>query len=235
MALAAPPLDDTEPEDEYYVGVTAERPRVAFRILRVWELVEYLAAHPGASRKELANKHGFSERQMQADLNMIRNYFGLPLVRRNGYRFDNDKIPPTMTFADLQTLLLVMGRALHEPTLRIPADRVQSLAAALPSIVPAYLRPLVRMGLSCEGKQAELFTTIAQALVARSWVTLRYPDGEAVNSVQNPTVQPLVVLPYSEHWWLLGRCRERAERVQLFPLEQVLGAWPVPTPMTQAH
>src|SRR3954454_6106176 len=65
-----------------------ERKRlVADRFRRIWAMVEDIAETPGKSRRELADTFHLSERQVQADLMMIRTDMRLPLVRRQGYRF----------------------------------------------------------------------------------------------------------------------------------------------------
>ena len=72
-------------------GVLADHKRLAAeRFRRIWQLVEDIARFPGKSRKELAAQFSLSERQVQADLNVIRREMELPLVRRLwgvGYSF----------------------------------------------------------------------------------------------------------------------------------------------------
>src|SRR6266498_3865870 len=71
-----------------------ERKRlVADRFRRIWHIVEDIAETPGESRRELADKFHLSERQVQADLNIIRTDMRLPLVRRQGYRFIAEGAP----------------------------------------------------------------------------------------------------------------------------------------------
>src|SRR5260370_38408231 len=75
-------------DDEIFSVVFADHKRlVAERFRRIWQLVEDIASHPGKSRKELAAQFALSERQVQADLNVIRREMSLPLVRRQGYLF----------------------------------------------------------------------------------------------------------------------------------------------------
>src|ERR671938_1091069 len=94
-----------------------ERKRlVADRFQRIWQLVEYIAREPGKSRRELADKFALSERQVQADLNVIRAEMRLPLVRRQGYRFVNEEGDPTgvLELREAQLLLLVLRQAQAE-------------------------------------------------------------------------------------------------------------------------
>ena len=53
-------------------GAADGRRLAAERFRRIWQLVEEIAGEPGLSRKQLAARHALSERQIQADLNVIR-------------------------------------------------------------------------------------------------------------------------------------------------------------------
>ena len=78
-------------DDDVFSAAFADHKRlVAERFRRIWQLVEDIASEPGKSRKELAGQYSLSERQVQADLNVIRREMNLPLVRRQGYRFVTD-------------------------------------------------------------------------------------------------------------------------------------------------
>ena len=69
-------------DDVFKVDFADHKRLVAERFRRIWQLVEDIASHPGKSRKELATQFSLSERQVQADLNVVRREMGLPLVRR---------------------------------------------------------------------------------------------------------------------------------------------------------
>lgn len=58
------------------------------RQLRLWRLVAEIAKQPGMKRGELRKRYALSLRQMQNDLLVVRDEWGLPLVRKDGYRFD---------------------------------------------------------------------------------------------------------------------------------------------------
>src|SRR5712691_7302411 len=105
-----------------------ERKRlVADRFQRIWQIVEFIARQPGKSRKELAERFALSERQVQADLNVIRAEMRLPLVRRQGYRFVNEEGGPTgvLELQEAQLLLLLLRRAQVEHT--VPSDHLARL------------------------------------------------------------------------------------------------------------
>src|SRR4030088_2112830 len=131
-------------DDDVFGGGFADHKRlVAERFRRIGGLVEDIAGQPGKSRKELAGQFSLSERQVQADLNVIRREMGLPLVRRQGYRFltDTQATGPQFSLAEAQLLLMLLRRAAHDPSL--PVDRLRSLMLKLPFLFPLHLRPLV--------------------------------------------------------------------------------------------
>ena len=95
------------PDEDYELlsaGFLEHKRLVPERFRRIWQLVEDIARSPGKSRKELAAQFALSERQVQADLNVIRREMGLPLVRRHGYRFltDGQDGGPPFSLAEAQ-------------------------------------------------------------------------------------------------------------------------------------
>src|SRR5215510_1493840 len=100
-------------EDDVFSAAFADHRRlVAERFRRIWQLVEDIACSPGKSRKELATQFALSERQVQADLNVIRREMGLPLVRRQGYRFLTERPDsgPQFSLDEAQLLLMMLRR-----------------------------------------------------------------------------------------------------------------------------
>src|SRR3981081_3160619 len=200
---------------------------VAERFRRIWQLVEDVASHPGKSRKELATQFSLSERQAQADLNVIRRERGLPLARRQGYRFltDTPDSGPQFSLAEAQLLLMLLRRAAHDPSL--PVDRLRSLMVKLPYLFPLHLRPLVAKTLDAanasdrNGRQQEIFAALAEALLRKSYVKLHYQAGDPISSIQEPVVQPEVLFPYYKSWHLIGNCRQRG-RIMVFDLDNVV-------------
>src|SRR6267154_4203542 len=172
-------------DDDGFSAAFADHKRlVAERFRRIWQLVEDIASIPGKSRKELATQFALSERQVQADLNVIRREMGLPLVRRQGYRFviDGQDSGPQFSLAEAQLLLMLLRRAAHDPSL--PVDRMRSLMIKLPYLFPLHLRPLVAKTLETAnasdrgGRQQEIFAALAEALLRKSYVKLHYPAGD---------------------------------------------------------
>lgn len=217
-----------EEEDDLFSASFADHKRlVAERFRRIWQLVEDIAGQPGKSRKELANQFALSERQVQADLNVIRREMGLPLVRRQGYRFltDAEAPGPQFSLAEAQLLLMLLRRAANDPSL--PVDRLKALMGKLPFLFPLHLRPLVAKTLQTAnqsergGRQQEMFAALAEALLRRSYVKLHYPAGDPISAIQDPVVQPEVLFPYCESWHLIGTCRQRG-RMMVFDLNNVV-------------
>ncbi len=215
-------------EDDVFKADFADHKRlVAERFRRIWQLVEDIARLPGKSRKELATQFSLSERQIQADLNVIRREMGLPLVRRQGYRFitDGPDSGPQFSLAEAQLLLMLLRRAAHDPSL--PVDRLRSLMVKLPFLFPLHLRPLVTKTLEVAngsdrgGRQQEIFAALAEALLRKSYVKLHYPAGDPVSSIQEPIVQPEVLFPYYKSWHVIGTCRQ-VGRIMVFDLDSVV-------------
>ena len=216
-----------EDGDLFSVVFADHKRLVAERFRRIWLLVEDVASQPGKSRKELAAQFALSERQVQADLNVIRREMNLPLVRRQGYRFltDTQDSGPQFSLAEAQLLLMLLRRAAHDPSL--PVDRLRSLMLKLPFLFPVHLRPLVAKTLEAAsasergGRQQEIFAALAEALLRKSYVKLHYSAGDPVSAIQEPIVQPEVLFPYCQSWHLIGNCRQRG-RMMVFDLDNVV-------------
>jgi predicted DNA-binding transcriptional regulator YafY len=219
-------MPDTAVSDGLNGEVGEHRRLAAERFRRIWDVVEDIASHPGKSRKELAAQFALSERQVQADLNVIRREMDLPLVRRQGYRFVSDPQGegPTFSLGEAQLLLLLLQRATRDASL--PLADVRSLIDKLPYLFPLHLRPLVAKTLEAAnaervGRQQEIFATLAEALLRKSFVRLHYPAGDPVSSIQEPIVQPEVLFPYLKSWHVIGTCAQRG-RMMVFDLDSVV-------------
>jgi predicted DNA-binding transcriptional regulator YafY len=216
-----------EDDDGFSAPFADHKRLVAERFRRIWQLVEDVASQPGKSRKELAAQFSLSERQVQADLNVIRREMNLPLVRRHGYRFVTDTQDPGPHFSldEAQLLLMLLRRAAHDSTL--PVERLRSLMGKLPFLFPLHLRPLVTKTLEAAsasehgGRQQEIFAALAEAQQRKSYVKLHYPAGDPVSAIQEPIVQPEVLFPYCQSWHLIGNCRQRG-RMMVFDLDNVV-------------
>jgi predicted DNA-binding transcriptional regulator YafY len=200
---------------------------VADRFKRIWSVVEFISDTPGLTRKELADQFALSERQLQADLNVIRDEMGLPLTRVHGYRFadtrQSDQKVKDLTLRDLHTLFLVVHRASEDPA--IPQEAFAEFVAKLPNAFPPPLQPLVRKTL-CPysgdefGPTPEVYAHLAEALLRHRPVKLNYPPRNTVGYLTEPIVDPEILLPHKSSWYLIGRCHQRKRDV-MFCLDGV--------------
>jgi predicted DNA-binding transcriptional regulator YafY len=203
-----------------------ERKRlVADRFRRIWQIVEDIARTPGKSRRELADKFHLSERQVQADLNIIRTDMHLPLVRRQGYRFVAEgpsNGDGCFDLGEAQLLVLILREAARQRT--IPADRINSLMRKLPAMFPAHLQPLVHHSLdaavSPRPGQQQVFAALADGLLRGTSVKLYYPPGDSTCPLSEPIVRPELVIPYLNAWYLIGEVKQR-NRTMMFNLDGV--------------
>jgi predicted DNA-binding transcriptional regulator YafY len=201
-----------------------ERKRlVADRFQRIWQIVEHIAREPGKSRRELADRFALSERQVQADLNVIRAEMRLPLVRRQGYRFVNEQGGPAgaLEMQDAQILLLLLRRAQVERT--VPAEQLDRLIAKLPTLFPPHLQPLIGkivQGGGARPRQQEFFETLTSAILNGTPVKLHYPRGYTSIPIAEAEVKPSLVVPYLDSWYLIGTSTHR-KRLMMLELDTV--------------
>ena len=90
---------------------------MADRFQRIWSIVERIDQQPGLGRRQLSEEFALSERQLQADLEVIRLEMGLPLSRRQGYRFDGRADPNgSLGLLDAITLARLVRAQTDPPT-----------------------------------------------------------------------------------------------------------------------
>lgn len=190
---------------------------VADRYRRVWHLVEEIAANPGHSRGELAEWQHLSERQVQADLNIIRDEFRLPLVRRQGYCFASDdgagQSVGTLTLRDALLLLSCLVEARYGLRDR---NALNDLMNKVMGFCPAHLQPLLRLvadeAISRGPRPA---TTVCNALLAGKRVELRYVTTNEERTVE---ILPEMVVPARGRWFVIGQGRDHG-RTRMLPLD----------------
>lgn len=205
-----------------------ERKRLAAdRLIRIWWIVDFIARQPGSSRAQLAQHFALSERQLQADLNIVRDDIGLPLARCRGYRFAGDSAAASaLTLGDVVTLSAVARRALADPS--VPRDGLVETMAKLAGAFPPPLQPLARQALASPtqrsfGPGPEAFSCLAEAIWRRQPVKLRYPAGNGAGLPWEPIVDPQVLMPYRNSWYLIGRSHQR-QQIALFCLDSLESA-----------
>lgn len=199
------------------------------RFKRIWGLAEFIDSHPGATRGELARKFAISERQLQADLRVIRRDMGLPLTRAKGYRFGpNAALGTAMTLGDVHTLFVLMERAARDPL--VVKDDVAETAERLVDAFPPHLQPLAGHTLTTrpgpgEAPAPALLASLTQALVKKQAVKLRFAPGKGMGYPVEPIVAPEALLPYQDDWYLVGVC-EQQQRLAMVSLDGLRAVTP---------
>lgn len=212
----------------FLVKPKPERKRlVADRFRRIWHIVEEIAAAPGQTRHDLGKKFHLSERQIQADLNIIRMDMRLPLVRRQGYRFAQEGVPTggetCFDLHEAQLLVMILRQSVKDRA--IPSERLGSLMRKLPSMFPVHLAPVVERTLEAvtaprSGQQQQVFAALAEALLRSVPVTLHYPLDDLSSPIPQPIVTPELLVPYLRSWFVIGECQQLG-RTKMFNLDAV--------------
>ena len=194
---------------------TGPRRLIADRYLRVWQMVEMIAAEPGLQRQSLARKLNLAERTVQADLRLIRADLGLPLARDAGYLFaGHDRDAVQLGTNDLLALAALLADERH-----------RLLAARLAELFPPHLRPLSRLLLTDQDReQARLGAVLLTAARDGIAVRVRYHVGREPWASPVPVVRPLLVLRILGRWHLLADLD--ASRRRLIPLDAIASAEP---------
>lgn len=228
MVAQLQPPSQWRPDPEIYrLDVPAtphrvERKRlVADRFRRIWNIVTTIADEPGLTRRGLSDRFYLSERQVQADLNIIRHDMGLPLVRRQGYRFVQEGPVVGAGCFDLreaQLLVMILRQAMKDRS--IPSDRLGSLLTKLPGLFPPHLVPLVQRTLEAvtaprSGQQQQVFAALADGLLRSAHVKLHYPPDDMTVPVLEPVIRPELLLPYLSSWYVVGFCAQKNRTVML--------------------
>ena len=202
-----------------------ERDQLAIdRLSRIWAMIEYIAENPGTSRRRLADKYALSERQVQEDLRVIREELRFPLVRRKGYRFStsDDRVALDFTFSEARALIAALRSVAFDRS--APSEPLRSLASKLPAVFPLHLQPLMRKSFESLGNpgpalEERVFLALTEALFEKRPVRLHL-SSKAGGGMQDPIVEPHLLMPYLGSWYLVGRCRQK-RRVMMFRVENI--------------
>jgi predicted DNA-binding transcriptional regulator YafY len=202
-----------------------ERKRlVADRFKRIWSIIQCISDEPGLDRAELAQRFALSERQLQSDLNVIRADIGLPLRRERGYRFLGSRDGfEGMNLEDALILSHMVRGAWNDPA--IPTDALMALTGKLAEAFPSPLRPLVRTALASSGADGpgltpDMLLSLAGAIAHHHAVRLHFSLSAGAGFPAEPIVDPEVLIPYGESWYIIGHCHQR-QRVMMICLDAV--------------
>lgn len=198
------------------------------RFRRIWGMVEAIAEAPGWSRRELADRFILSERQVQADLTIIRHDMRLPLVRDRGYRFTGEggaAASGGLTIEDALLLVTLVETGGDRRLLR-GRERIDSLVSKLPVVFPPHLQPLVTRMLdavrSAKTVHNRLFVGLASATLRGGWLRLSYPYGTGPAGCDDPIVKPELILPYCGGWYVIAETDPSDRtRSRMLPLDTV--------------
>lgn len=177
------------------------------RFRRLWAMAQLIADTPGLSREALSERYSIGPRQMQADINCLRDKMGLPLVRSQGYR---------MVDADGATVSVNMR--LWEVALLCDLLAATPLAPRADRLVPPHWRPLASRLL--DPTTRPIMAALTRAILAGGSVRLR---GQGQYEPWTATVWPELLLPYLGAWYALGTVRAGGRRrSRMLPLAQVV-------------
>ena len=213
-------------------GLRKPRRLPADRFRRVWGIVEYVAGHPGCTRRELAAAFALSERQLQDDLGLIRRDFGLPLVRQRGYRFAEEVTPDTLRLSDWMTLRGAFDALAERDT--APAA-IASLVDRLIGSLPVQARALARHALATvAGAPSDDARDHALRLIAMAQRDAQALDLQLQPRLGGPAerllLEPELVLALRGGLFLLGYCRDQRKLLML-DLDAVIHVQPaLPAP-----
>lgn len=200
------------------VGKIERKRLVAERFRRIWALVEMIAADPGYSRRELADLFHLSERQVQADLNIIRDDMRLPLVRRQGYRFESPDAASgagAMTLQDAHTLSKALERSPVDDRLVTVVTKLER--AFLPHVAP-LAAALLRAITGGRSDRDRVFVALIDAVMTGRAANLSIPSGvsnDRGRHISTVAVTPEVILPYRGGWYIIGRSEQHSRNVML--------------------
>lgn len=185
-------------------GALSRKRLVADRFRRIHALLTMIADEPGHSRRELSDLFHLSERQVQADLNIIRSDMQMPLVRRQGYRFaDEGMAGQPFSLQEVWRIAMAIKAQGREGASH------RSILEKMPTMVAAHLRPTVAQGInSLLSPRPTVIGRVIETLVAEGWVRLYGLEGP----VAEPTVKPEIVMWYVGGWYVIGECKERSSR-----------------------
>lgn len=186
----------------------------ATRFLRVWKVAATISAQPGITRADLAHVFTLSERQIQADLNIIREDLNLPLVRQGGYRLQADvSSDAALPLADVHTLLALCP----------DVWRWAEIARKLAHLTEPHVRPIAEQ-LVDDGFQARpthegrVFRALVGALLAKTAVRLALEIPQPSWRYQDPVLVPTALVRYRGSWYVVGPCpTHRRATVAMIP------------------
>ncbi|PZG02128.1 helix-turn-helix transcriptional regulator [Micromonospora deserti] len=183
---------------------------------RLYALVEELRAvspRPRSARW-LAERFEVSTRTIERDIGALQSS-GVPIWaepgRTGGYALDRARtLPPVnLTAGEAVAMAVALHRLRGTPFASAAAAALRKLVAVMPAADVAEAHRLAaRVHLIGDGPVAPVPASVADAVLARRVLRIRYADRAGAGSLRD--VEPLGYLGNPRHWYLLAWCRLRA-------------------------
>lgn len=198
------------------------------RIRRVLDLVQLIAGQPRRwLRRDLATRFEVSQRQIDKDVDLIRNGMVLDLLHApEGYYFER---LPRLAAAPLtfeQALALLLAAQLAGRTAGVDMADLQGAMSHIEAQLPLPVRDFLRraaLDATVDGRarhRTDILASVSQALVWRRKIRMVYASASRGGHVTERTVRPYGLLPYGRSWHVVAHCELRGD-VRLFKADRI--------------
>jgi len=185
---------------------------------RVARLVDMLVvlSHQRLRRRELAQRYEVSERQITADLQVLRRALNLEIVSTGeGYRIASLPSLPSVQFETLELLALLLAALAGSRSPGVPQDKLASAIERLYTVLPQQLRGMFEPSqfplpsAPAAQHREQVLKQLASA-IAHGWVVqMDYRSPAGRSTVYERLVDPYALVPYLRGWYLIGWCHTR--------------------------
>lgn len=198
------------------------------RVARVLEIIQYIAARPGWwKRKTLAQRYEISERQIQKDIDIIRNRLGLPLVHDGvGYSFERIPRLPAVQYSFSEALALLLAAQAAQQVSGIGSPDLAAAVARLQAIFPPEFTAMVAQITNQSGQtgqrthRQQMLLLLNRALIEQRKARITYSTQSRGGQLNERVVHPYHIMPYVRSWQLIAHC-ERREAVLMFKVDRI--------------
>jgi len=203
-----------------------KRPPEEQRVKRLLEMAFRLMQRRW-KRAELAEHFGVSERQIQNDILMLRQWLEIEHTRE-GYRV---KHPPALQAISLpadEALALILATKIALRSLGIPSEPLRRALEHLVSLLPNQLGRVVEsttftaLATTAENmaRREQLLRKLEEAILNGWVVELEYAAASRQGAVTRRKVDPYALVPHYRSWHLIGWCHTR-NAVRTFKLDRI--------------
>ncbi len=204
-----------------------ERARALERAARIASLLT--GASYQYTRLRLSTDLGVSERTIDRDLNLLRD-FGYEIEHNpeRGYAFARTPPLPAVPLTLPDVLALTLAAELARDSGDIDTASLGAALARLLDAVPPQARPLLQRELlrRAEGKRAAagrqaVLAAVQQALLQGRRTRIVYATGSRGGEINERAIEPYAVSPY-EGSWMITAYDHRREEVRDFKVDRIL-------------